>query len=130
MLTICLLLCRLMKSQLIWNQDGKSAHLRRNLRSLYALGNEFEFGVGSEKAAKPYNSRGRGANRYPYNKWNLFWDLIAIMVNKGRDANDATIYSIYKHDGYKNSVTSIIKHLEKERMNGTGYRYPQFLLYH
>ena len=47
-----------------------------------------------------------------------------MMVNRVREANDA-IDSIYKHCGYKTPVSNIIKHLQKERMDGTGY--PQFL---
>ena len=102
----------------------KPAQLRKNQRSLYALWNEFEFGVGSDKPAKDYNSRDREANRYLYSKRKIFWDLVVLMVNRGREANDA-IDSIYKHYGYKTPVSTIIKHLQKERMNGTGY--PQFL---
>ena len=47
-----------------------------------------------------------------------------MMVNRGLEANDA-INRIYKHYGYKTPVSTIIKNLQKERMNGTGY--PQFL---
>ena len=50
----------------------KPAQLRKNQRSLYAIWNEFEFGVGSEKPAKDYNSRDRGANRYLYSKRKIF----------------------------------------------------------
>ena len=50
----------------------KPAQIRRNQRSLWVLLNEFEYKVGSEKPAKLYDSRDRGANRYLYTKQNQF----------------------------------------------------------
>ena len=98
----------------------KLAQLQKNQRSLYTLWSEFEFGVRSDKPANDYNLRDRGANRYLYSKQKRFWDLVVMMMNRGREANDA-IVSIYKHFGYKTPVLYIIKQLQKERMNGTGY---------
>ena len=46
------------------------------------------------------------------------------MINRGRSANDA-IDVIYSHYGFKDSVSIIIKQLQKEKNEGTGY--PQFL---
>lgn len=102
----------------------KPAQLTKNIRSLYILWNEFEFGLGGSKAAKDYNSRDRGANRFLYSKRKVFWDLVVIMVNRGRQANEA-IDNIYSHYGYRTPVSTIIKRLQQERMNRTGY--PQFL---
>ena len=105
------------------NSREKPAQLWKNQRSLYTL-EWIRFWSGSDKPAKHYNWRDRGANRYLYSKWFFFWDLVVMMVNRGKDANEA-ICSIHKHYNYKTPTTTIIKHLQKERMNGTGY--PQFL---
>ena len=102
----------------------KPATLSKNPRSLHTLWHEYEFGIAGKKPAKFFNSRDRGANRHTYSKRKIFWDLIVKMVNRGRSANDA-IDVIYSHYGFKESVSSIIKQLQKERKEGTGY--PQFL---
>ncbi len=54
-----------------------------------------------------------------------FWDLVVKMVNRGRLANEL-IDVIYSYYGFKQSFrSSIIRQLQKERMEGTGY--PQLL---
>ena len=102
----------------------RPATLQKNPRSLHILWHEYEFGIAGKKPAKFYNSRDRGANRHTYSKRKIFWDLVVKMVNRGRSANDSIdiIYSYYR---FEESVSSIIRQLQKERMEGTGY--PQFL---
>ena len=100
------------------------ASLSKNPRSLYTLWHEFEFGIAGRKPAKFFSSRDRGANRFTYSKRKTFWDLVVKMVDRGRSANDAIDY-IYRYYGFKESVSNIIKKLQKERKEGTGY--PQFL---
>ena len=100
------------------------ASLSKNPRSLYTLWHEFDFGIAGTKPAKFFSSRDRGANRFTYSKRKTFWDLVVKMVDRGRSANDAIDY-IYRYYGFKESVSNIIKKLQKERKEGTGY--PQFL---
>ena len=105
-------------------RNAKPATLSKNPRSLHTLWHEYEFGIAGKKPAKFFNSSDRGANRHTYSKRKIFWDLVVKMVNRGRSANDS-IDVIYSYYGFKESVSSIIKQLQKERKEGTGY--PQFL---
>lgn len=109
------------------HQDGEErppASLSKNPRSLYTLWHEYEFGIAGRMPAKFFSSRDRGANRYTYSKRKTFWDLVVKMVNRGRSANEAIDF-IYRYYGFNQSVSNIIKKLQRERKEGTGY--PQFL---
>ena len=119
----------LFHSQSIPGQDQQGeeqppASLSKNPQSSYTLWHEYKFGIAGRKPAKFFGSRDRGTNRYIYSKRKTFWDLVVKMVNRGRSANDAIDY-IYRYYGFKESVSNIIKKLQKERKEGTGY--PQFL---
>ena len=103
-----------------WGREGRPAELSKNPRSLYTLWHEYEFGIGSRKAAKDFDVRDRGANRYNYSKRKVFWDLVSLMVRRGRQANEA-IDELYKYYGYKTSLTNILKAMRKERMEGSGF---------
>ena len=61
---------------------------------------------------------------YTYSKRKTFLDLVVKMVHRGRSAND-TIEFIHMHYGLKQSVSNIIKKLQREGKEGTGY--PQIL---
>jgi hypothetical protein len=108
------------------NDDGTSdaqprpVTLCKNPKSLYTLWHEYEYGVGPRKAAKHFSSRDRGANRSSYSKRKAYWDLVLAMVNRGKQANQA-IDEIYKHYGYKTSVSNIIKFIQRERTRRTGF---------
>ena len=99
---------------------GRPAELSKNPRSLYTLWHEYEFGIGSRKPAKHFDARDRGANRYNYSKRKVFWDLLSLMIRRGRQANEA-IDELYKYYGYKTSLTNILKAMRKERMEGSGF---------
>ena len=88
--------------------------------SLYTLWHEYDFGIGSRKAAKHFDARDRGTNRYNYSKRKVFWDLVSLMVRRGRQANEA-IEELYKYYRYKTSLTNILKAMRKERMEGSGF---------
>ena len=100
--------------------EGRPAELSKNPRSLYTLWHEYEFGIGSRKAAKHFDARDRGANRYNYSKRKVFWDLVSLMVRRGRQANEA-IDTLYNYYGYKTSLTNILKAMRRERMEGSGF---------
>ena len=109
------------------HQDGEErppVSLSKNPRSLYTLWHEYEFGIAGRMPPKFFSSRDRGANRYTYSKRKTFWDLVVKMVNRGRSANEAIDF-IYRYYGFNQSVSNIIKKLQRERKEGTGY--PQFL---
>ena len=50
---------------------------------------EYKIGIGSRKAAKDFDARIRGTNRYNYSKCKVFWDLVLLMIRRGRQANEA-----------------------------------------
>ena len=104
-----------------WEREGRPAELSKNPRSLYTLWHEYEFGIGSRKPAKDFDARDRGANRYNYLKRKVFWDLVSLIVRRGRQANEA-IDELYKYYGYKTSLTNILKAMRKERiMEGSSF---------
>ena len=55
------------------------AKLAKNLKSLYILWHEFEFGVGDRRAAKTFSRKERGSCRHLYSKRNIFWSLVVEM---------------------------------------------------
>ena len=68
---------------------------------MYALWNQFKFGVGSDNPDKHHDmSRDRGSKRYLYSMYRRLGDLDALLINRGREVNEA-IDSMYKHYGYK-----------------------------
>ena len=91
-----------------------SAKLARNLKSLYVLWHEYEFGIGERRPAKSFSRKERGSCRHLYSKRNLFWSLVVEMIRRGHTANGA-IDKIYEKYGFKTSVTDILRQLQKDK---------------
>ena len=98
----------------ISEREGKQrpAELSKNHRSLFTLWHEYDFGIGSGKAAKHFYARYRCAKRYNYSKRKVLWDLVMLMVRRCRQANKA-IDELYKYYGYKTSLTNILRATRK-----------------
>ena len=90
------------------------ATLAKNLKSLYILWHEYEFGVGERRPAKTFSRKERGSCRHVYSKRNLFWSLVVEMIRRGHTANSA-IDKIYEVYGFKTSVTDILRQLQKDK---------------
>lgn len=100
--------------------EGNLASLSRNSKSLYTLWHKYEYEIGSRKPAKCFTSRDRGSIRYNFSKRKVFWDLVVLMANRCREASES-IDMIYKHYGYKVSVTFILMRLQRERKMGSDH---------
>ena len=92
------------------------AKLAKNLKSLYILWHEYEFGIGDRRPAKSFSRKERGMCRHLYSKRNIFWSLVVEMVRRGNTANSA-IDKIYEVYGFKTSVTDILRELQKDKKN-------------
>ena len=97
--------------------ENRAAVLSNMPKTLQALWNEYEFGIGNNKPAKLFTSCERGKCRYTYHRRKVVWDQIADMVRRGWDAQDACnkLYDVY---GHQLSVTAIINQMRKDRRNG------------
>ena len=83
---------------------GKLSHCPRSIHNLRL---EYGLGFSGKKAAKDFNEKERGADKYRYYRRNEFWDKVCEMVRAGFTAERACdkIYSAY---GSRLSVTKII----------------------
>ncbi len=92
------------------------AQLSRYPKDLYTLWNEYEFGLGGQKAAKDFMGQERGANKFTYSKRKVFWDGVTKLIQRGYSSDTAIdkVYSVY---GMANSVSTILKAMREDRMN-------------
>ena len=97
--------------------EMNSALLSNNPKSLHTLWNEYEFGLGNNKAAKDFTSKERGKVKYLYHRRKVVWEKVTEMVRSGYIARDACnkIYEVY---GANLSVTNIINLMRRDRKNG------------
>ena len=93
--------------------EMNSALLSNNPKSLHTLWNEYEFGLGNNKAAKDFTSKERGKVKYLYHRRKVVWERVAEMVRSGYTAHDACnkIYEVY---GANLSVTNIINLMRRD----------------
>jgi hypothetical protein len=90
------------------------ATLSKHPRDLYMLWEEYEFGIEGRKAARKFNVRERGKNRYNYHRRKVVWDRIEEKIRQGHTYHTA-IDSLYEQYGRDLSVTEIINKMRKER---------------
>jgi Transcriptional activator of glycolytic enzymes len=86
-------------------------------RNLYALWEEYEFGLNGQKAAKRFTSRERGRVRYKYTRRKIVWDRITLMIRQGHTYLTA-IDELHRIYGAGMSVTDIINRMRTERNGG------------
>ena len=97
--------------------NNVSSSLSKCPRTLYALWNEYEFGVNGQKAAKNFTSRERGANRFTYSRRKVFWDKVRELVRAGHTSFTTIdlISNVYRN----RSVTQIINVMLKYKRRNT-----------
>jgi hypothetical protein len=95
----------------------KPALLSKCPKTLHALWDEYEKGIGGNKAAKDFTSEERGKCTSTYSKRSYVWNTVKEMVLRGWDAKAACseIYNIY---GQSLSVTKIIDQLRRDSDRG------------
>lgn len=91
------------------------ATLSKCPRTLYALWNEYEFGLNGQKAAKNFTSQEWGRNRFTYSRRKVFWDKAIELVKAGHTSFTAIdlISSVYRNC----SVTQTINTMMKDKRN-------------
>ena len=83
---------------------------------MYVLWQEYEFGVGGKKAAKLFNARERGKNKFAFSLRKPFWDLVVCMIFHGYNHNTA-IDKIYEAYGSK-PVVKILRQIRTDKRTG------------
>jgi hypothetical protein len=67
------------------NEDGHIT-LSFNPRDIHSLWQEYEFGIGSRKAARLFTAAERGRVKYTYHRRKVVWDQVALMIRAGHTA--------------------------------------------
>jgi hypothetical protein len=81
------------------------------------LWNEYETGLGGQKAAKFYTDRERGANKCTYSRRKVFWDAVELLIQRNHTAETA-IDRIEKAYGHNTSVTKVINEMRRDKKSG------------
>jgi hypothetical protein len=98
---------------------GLHATLSPGPKNLYALWQEWYFGIDGRKPAKDFSPRESGGKqKVTYCNRKKFWLLAEHLIRSGCNADDACkkIYDAYGHDS---TVTSILRRIAKDKDNGT-----------
>ena len=99
----------------------RNATLSPHPRTLYAVWQEYQFGIGGRKAAKNFTAQERGRCKYAYHRRKVVWEKVSEMVRAGYTA-DTAIDAIYGVYGRSASVTQIINGMRRDRGNGGNNR--------
>lgn len=86
-------------------------------KTLLMLWHEYLFGLGSNKPAKDFTPTERGRQKHKYCRRKCFWSVMARLNRAGYDELSA-IDLIHEAYGANQSVTNIIKALQKGKNNG------------
>ena len=85
--------------------------------NLYTLWNEYEVGVGGNKAAKEFTAKERGRVKSKYCRRKKFWLAMERLIAGGADSNTA-IRRIYEVYGVNNKVSHVLKEMAGHEANG------------
>jgi hypothetical protein len=96
--------------------------LASNPKDLYQLWHEYEFGIDGRKAAKDFSGIERGRVKFKFYRRKAFWDVVLELVRGGLMA-EAAIDRVYSTYGVKESVTSILNKMLRDRKDKI--RHPQ-----
>lgn len=88
--------------------------LSGNPKDLFALWEEYIYGLAGRKAAKDFSLRERGRVRYKYHQRKVVWDRILELIRHGETYITA-IEEIYRVYGRDTTVTNIINRLRLQR---------------
>jgi Transcriptional activator of glycolytic enzymes len=102
-----------------YHAAGLHATLSPAPRNLYALWQEYYFGIDGRKPAKDFSPKERGgARKVTYCRRKKFWLLVAHLIRSGSSADDAC-KKIYDAYGHEKTVTSILNSIAIDKSNGT-----------
>ncbi len=88
------------------------------IKDLHVLWDEYESGIGGNKAAREFTAMERGNVKFIYCRRKIVWDVIDNMCNRGI-SSDAAIDLILKEcGGSKTTVSAVISNLKKFRITG------------
>ena len=94
-----------------------AAKLSQRPGSLYLLWDEYEKGLGDNKAAKHFTEHERGADKYNYYRRKIVWDTVERLMRRGHTSRVAVdmIRAVY---GQASSVTAVINAMKADRARG------------
>ncbi len=94
-----------------------AAKLSKRPMSLYLLWDEYEKGLGDNKAAKDFTEHERGADKYNYYRRKVVWDTVERLMRRGLTSRVAVdrIRAVY---GQASSVTAVINAMKADRARG------------
>jgi len=98
-------------------------------KCMHSLWVECTHDIGGNKAAKDFTPTKRGKVKQKHYRRNVFWDLIATLVNAGHGA-PAAVDKVQNHCGRSSSVTSVPSSLldDKKRHRDNGGVHPTFYI--
>jgi hypothetical protein len=81
------------------------------------LWDEYEKGLGDNKAAKHFTEHERGADKYNYYRRKIVWDTVERLMRRGHTSRVAVdmIRAVY---GQASSVTAVINAMKADRARG------------
>lgn len=95
-----------------------NATLAPNLRNLFVLWHEYEFGIAGRKLSKEFTRAEKGGRiKHTYSKRKVVWDKIPELVRVGY-TSPVVIDMIYDTYGHNTSLTIIICRMLKDRKAG------------
>ena len=99
------------------NGGLEAANLVNCPANLYTLWNEYEVGVGGNKAAKEFTAAERGRVKSKYCRRKKFWVAMERLIGAGADSNTA-IRRIYEVYGNNSKVSYVLKEMAVHEANG------------
>jgi hypothetical protein len=100
--------------------EGPPAVLHKYPRTLAALWDEWENGIGGRKAARDFTRAERGRNKYKYSRRLVVWKCMQRLLERGATVSTAIrrITSVYGEV----SVTKTINMMRRDERNGGHHR--------
>ena len=95
-------------------QNVYEGTLSKNPKDMYALWEEYEFGVEGRKPARSFSIRERGRNRYSYSRRKVVWKKVEALIRNGHTYISA-IDLLYVKYGRHTPVTTIINRMRSEQ---------------
>ena len=93
------------------------ARLSRCPKTLHLLWDEWINGINGNKSARTFTARERGRVKHVFSKRKIFWDKVSELVRSG-DVASSAIDKIYDVYGGGESVTTILKLMQKDKQTG------------
>jgi hypothetical protein len=81
------------------------------------LWDEYDKGLGGQKAARDYKPTEKGANKHNYSHRRVFWAKVDQMIESRGLSLVVAIDIIQAANGKNNSVTAVLNQMKQDRMN-------------